>query len=147
MEKLNFLIEYGVENEVFEIAKLIREKVFIEEQNADPDLDVDDNDQISFHFVGNDKNNNPVCCARVFKDDKGHWIGRIAVLKEFRKMGYASQLVGFCESYCWEVLGANTINIHSQKYIADFYKSFGFKETGLEDIEEGIEHFYLQKNK
>ena len=68
----------GFNNYIDEIKK-IRTTVFIEEQNVPEELEWDEYDDTSTHFLAY-YNDTPVGTARLLKD--GH-IGRMAILKDY----------------------------------------------------------------
>ncbi|AHI52557.1 GNAT family N-acetyltransferase [Spiroplasma culicicola] len=142
---LNFLVDYGIENEIFQSALEIRTKVFVEEQEVDLELEQDSYDNTSFHVLGLNENNEPVCCARILKQDDGwHW-GRIAVKKEFRNLKLGNQLLKFLEEYSKDVLDLSKIVLNAQVYAIKFYEKNGFTVEGEQFLEDGIDHIKMTK--
>jgi predicted GNAT family N-acyltransferase len=115
----------------------IRKKVFIEEQNVPKDIELDEFDENAEHFIAylEDK---PIGCSRVRFNDLVK-LERIAIIKEHRNKGYGTFLTGFMIKYCKQK-NSNGILIHSQVYVEDFYKKFGFKIIDEPFYEAGIEH-------
>lgn len=101
----------------------IRKKVFIEEQNIPKELEWDKMDKFAFHFVLYfDKV--PIGTARLFEKDRVWYVGRMAILKEYRRKGYGKlimeNILNFLKSK-----NPSKIVIHAQVPVVDFYKKFG----------------------
>ncbi len=116
----------------------IRFKVFVEEQNVPVDLEVDDIDSIAHHIVVY-QDGIPVGTGRVFEQDGRYYLGRIAVLKEYRKQHIGSLIVNLLLQKAFE-LGAREVHIHAQTSALEFYKKLGFIPYGEPYDEAGIEH-------
>ena len=123
-------------NKVFDI----RKKVFILEQNVPADLEMDNFDSASTHFIVLYKSK-PIGCARIRTNDKAK-LERIAILKEYRNKGYGTDLVNFLIDYCKQQ-NINDIYLHSQYFTIAFYKKFGFESVGKEFFEAGIRHIKM----
>lgn len=117
-----------IKNEVFEDAIKIRYEVFCNEQGVPVDCERDENDGVSVHVVLYECGK-PKACGRVYFVENYAKIGRIAVLKEERRRGFATQI-------CYELLrisferGAESVMLHSQLSAEEFYKSMGFESEG-----------------
>ncbi|MBO5767441.1 MAG: GNAT family N-acetyltransferase [Clostridia bacterium] len=125
----------------------IRIKVFVEEQGFDEEFDSDD--ERSMHFVAYLNDNAVGTCRLIRLDPERHIyaIGRVAVLKDYRCRGIASELIASAEQY----LSANdtegaTVLIHSQLTAVGFYEKLGYKLTGERDVEQGCPHAMLKKD-
>ena len=77
-------------DQLFELIKL-RINVFVVEQNC-PYQELDEIDLISNHVIGSN-NNQILALGRLYKKEDSIHIGRIAVKKEFRNLGYARELM------------------------------------------------------
>lgn len=119
----------------------IRFKVFVEEQNVPADLEVDDIDGIAHHVVVY-QDGIPVGTGRVFEQDGRYYLGRIAVLKEYRKQHIGSLIVKLLLEKAFEC-GAEEVHIHAQIAVLDFYKKLGFIPYGEPYDEAGIEHISM----
>lgn len=119
-------------------AYLVRFKVFVEEQNVPSDIEIDDIDAIAHHVVVY-KDDTPVGTGRVFEQDGRYYLGRIAVLKEYRKQHIGSLIVDLLLHKAFE-LGAMEVHIHAQTSALEFYKKLGFIPYGEPYDEAGIEH-------
>ena len=139
MDNLKIEIIYGLEG--FEKAKEIRYRVFVQEQSVPKELEWDSFDKISHHLILY-LNNTPVGTARLFTKENMSYIGRVAVLKEYRGMGYGRIIMKAIMEHAKNI-GIKRIYLHSQTYIKDFYKKLGYKEIGGEFIEAGIPHIEM----
>ncbi|MGF3554706.1 MAG: GNAT family N-acetyltransferase [Thermoplasmatota archaeon] len=129
-------------NEFNEILN-IRETVFIKEQNVPKEIEMDDFDKESELFIVYLKNK-PIGCARIRKINDYAKLERIAILKEYRGKGYGKALTNFLIGYC-KKKGFKKIKLHSQVYVANFYKKLGFKTIGKKFLEADIEHIQMIK--
>lgn len=116
----------------------IRKNVFIKEQKVPPDIEIDGLDPEAEHFIAY-FNNKPIGCARIRTKDNYAKLERIAIIKEYRGKGYGAELTKFLINYCKQKI-FKEICLHSQIYISNFYKKFGFKSKGKHFFEAGIEH-------
>ncbi|RBP46805.1 GNAT family N-acetyltransferase [Garciella nitratireducens] len=124
-------------------AHYIRTKVFIQEQNCPPEEEFDEIDKIAKHILLLDSNNTPMATARIFEDSTGQAIiGRVAVLKEYRKKGYGAIIVKEAIKQLKKE-GYPNILIHAQSYASPFYQKLGFKAFGEEFMEAGIPHISM----
>ena len=122
-------------------SRCIRETVFIYEQQFT--VEFDDIDAISKHIVlyVNDK---PIGVCRVYKDNEYYIIGRVAILKEYRKDGYGSIIVKSAEDLI-KSLGGNLIKLSAQCRIKKFYQSLGYECIGEEYLDEYCPHITMIK--
>ncbi len=136
MDNLKIEIIYGLEG--FEKAKEIRYRVFVQEQSVPQELEWDSFDKIAHHLILY-LNNIPIGTARLFTKENRSYIGRVAVLKEYRGKGYGRIIMKAIMEHAKNI-GIKRIYLHSQTYIKDFYKKLGYKEIGDKFIEAGIPH-------
>ncbi|HUL93552.1 MAG TPA: GNAT family N-acetyltransferase [Burkholderiales bacterium] len=118
------------------LARPVREKVFIEEQNVPRELEWDEWDERCDHALACDSAGNPIGTARLLPDGR---IGRMAVSKEWRRKGVGSALLA---ALLDRARGRGTTRslLHAQTQAAGFYRRFGFSERGEEFLEAGIPH-------
>lgn len=132
---------------VFEIlpdeAKMIRTKVFMEEQgfqNEFDDIDDDSLHLVIFEF------NEPVATCRLYYSGnrKCYVLGRLAVLKAFRGKNYGVELINKCED---EVRNrkAHRLELSAQVRVSEFYKKNGYLATDEIHVDEGCEHVWMRK--
>lgn len=115
----------------------IRTTVFILEQQVPVDLEWDEFDIISTHFLVFNNHGEAVGTGRLLPD--GH-IGRMAVLKEWRGKGYGSAML----KKILEELRRRQMQkamLNAQINAVKFYEKFGFQQVSAEKFfEAGIPH-------
>lgn len=119
----------------------IRKEVFIREQNVPQDIEIDGTDAYALHLVVFD-DSLPVATGRILKTGDEFVLGRIAVLKEHRGLGYGDLVVRMLIRRAYE-MGADKQIIHSQLHASGFYEKLGFKRFGEEYSEAGIPHINM----
>lgn len=129
--------------EEFKIAYGIRIKVFVEEQKVPIEMELDEFDNSAIHIILY-KDNKAIGCGRIIIQGKTARIGRIAILKEYRRNGYGKKI---CEKLISlaEENQMDEIVLHSQCYVTNFYKKIGFKKYGKNFEEAGIEHIEMRR--
>lgn len=120
----------------------IRKAVFIEEQSVPEEMELDEFDPIARHALAY-INNICVGTARfIVKPANGvqsGWIGRMAVLANYRKQGMGGQLLSaLLELGVSE--GIYQFGLHAQLSAIPFYERFGFMALGDIYDEAGIAH-------
>ena len=115
----------------------IRKKVFIEEQKVPVEIEIDEYESESTHFITY-LNKEPVGCARI-RFNKYAKLERIAIIKEHRRKGFGRELTEYLIDYCHKK-NIFDIRLNSQLYVADFYEKIGFKKVGEIFFEAGIKH-------
>ena len=138
-------MELKLFNELPNEAKHIRIKVFIEEQGFKNEFD--EIDKTSHHIVCY-VDGKAVGTARFFNNDSTepltYHLGRICVLKEYRKMHIGRKIIDFAENEI-KRLNGNKIVLSSQVRAKDFYNKCGFIQTGSEYFDEYCPHIMMYK--
>jgi len=120
----------------------IRETVFVVEQNVPADLELDEYDFTAIHVIMY-VDNQPAGNGRiVLKDDDKWYIGRVAILKEFRGKSYGKVLMQEITKVAQEK-GLKEVFIHAQIQVVPFYERLGWKSFGEEFEEAGIVHKHM----
>lgn len=125
-------------------AKKIRKTVFMDEQGFKDEFD--ETDEKSLHAVLF-LDGAAAATARMFTEDggKSYHIGRVAVLKEYRKLGLGSEIMtALCEKA--KEKGAEKCELSAQCRAKEFYAKLGFNEKGGIYLDEGCPHIYMEKN-
>ncbi len=133
-------------NEFYDILQL-RINVFVVEQNC-PYPELDNKDQIAFHFFCKDKNANIIAYTRIFKPGdyyKEAAFGRVVVHKDLRNQKLGYKLIEQTINNIEQLFGNTPIKIGAQIYLKEFYEYFDFQQVGDEYIEDGIPHIYMIK--
>ena len=120
--------------------KQIRTRVFIEEQHVPAELEWDEFDEQSTHFLVL-HDNNPIATARLKPDGQ---IGRMAVAKEYRNKGIGTKLLSTVLLQA-KNNGYNMVYLHAQNKAINFYRKFDFITNGSEFIDAGILHKAMYK--
>ena len=121
-----------------ESLKMIRQKVFIEEQNVMSQLEWDGMDEEAIHFLAF-KNEKAIGCARAFVIENYMQLGRMAVLKAYRGEGVGTALIEKAITTA-KLNQLSAIYISAQCHAIDFYKKFGFEITSDIYLDAEIQH-------
>lgn len=124
----------------------VRREVFMKEQNVDISEEIDSFDIIDdtkvIHFYITNNNNNLVGCSRILITSDYIKIGRVAILKEFRKKGYALDMLSQVENY----FGSNNYVLEAQLYVTSLYEKAGYTSEGDIFLDANIEHVKMTKH-
>ena len=128
-----------------EDAAFIRRSVFMEEQGFKDEFD--DTDRISKHIVLYTDGDRPAAVCRYYPDGDGkcYIVGRIAVLKEFRKRHYGQFILREAERQAG-LEGALELSLAAQVQAAGFYEKSGFAAVGEVFMEEHCPHIKMVKS-
>ena len=122
----------------------IRKKVFCEEQKISEKIEFDNLDHVCEHFLI-DKDKSYIATARVRpKNKKNFKIERVAVLPEFRRLKVGSLLINEIIGFYLNNKKNNSIILHSQVAVEEFYKSLSFTSYGDQFYEDGIPHIAME---
>jgi predicted GNAT family N-acyltransferase len=116
----------------------IRIRVFVKEQRVPAEIELDRDDQQALHFVARVAGR-PVGTARLVMRDGRAKIGRMAVLKNYRRKGVGAQLLRRTVASA-KRLHARQIYLHAQVAVIGFYERFGFQTVGHVFNEARISH-------
>lgn len=120
---------------IYDDALQIRLDVFITEQNVPQSLEYDDMDDKATHWVGY-IDGEPAVTARTLPEKDSIHIQRVATVKEFRKRGYAKELLE-------TILKSDPTKryyLGAQVTAIPFYEKLGFKVISDVYMDAGIEH-------
>ena len=116
----------------------VRREVFVVEQEVPEELEVDGYDPECLHVLAVDENENAIGTARLLPDGR---IGRVAVLKLWRKNGVGTALMQcLIDEAEKHSQGEGDLRLHAQTWTIPFYESLGFIVEGDEFDEAGIPH-------
>ena len=117
----------------------IRQKVFVEEQKVDRDIEYDEFEKTSKHFIAF-SDGTCVGTARWRRTPNGIKLERFAVLGEHRGQGIGSALVrGILD----DLPPGIPVYLHSQLTATSLYERFGFRPEGDQFEEAGIQHYKM----
>lgn len=151
-------MEINIYTGLHEDAVYIRKKVFQEEQGFVNEFDRVDDSAVHLVMMKGDV---PVATCRIFQEDdvkkekdksrsnehkeeNEFILGRLAVLKEYRKEHLGSIMLAKASEYVAEN-GGTTIKLHSQCAARKFYESNGFSAYGEVEDDEGCPHIWMKK--
>ena len=130
------------QSDFFQIVR-IRAEVFIREQNVDSEIEMDEKDDTAIHCLAT-YNHQPAGCLRVLLHDSEVIVGRVAVLKKYRRHHIGKAMMNYVETLP-EVQQRGKITIHAQLTAKDFYLSCGFTPVSDIYLEAGIQHISMEK--
>ena len=116
----------------------IRMRVFVSEQGVPRDIELDDDDQHAIHFLAT-SSGRAVGTARLVMRGKKAKVGRMAVLKKYRRKGIGAALLTRVIAAA-KRRGARIIFLHAQMTVIEFYEKMGFRCVGPVFDEAGIAH-------
>ena len=135
------LVETEVERQA---AFAVRMRVFVEEQGVPVEEELDDHDATAIHVLAV-LNSSTIGTGRLLLQGQGEArIGRMAVDREFRRMGVGARILGALEEEARR-MGAAEAVLHAQTYVKSFYSSHGYAEEGEVFLEAEIEHVQMRK--
>ncbi|MPQ44617.1 GNAT family N-acetyltransferase [Clostridium tarantellae] len=133
--------------ELYEIVKS-RFEVFIMEQKIICEQDLDNLDTLCYHsFIC--KNNRVVAYARIIPKGLSYEqvaIGRVLVLKDYRRKGLAKQILKDSIEFVKNKLKEQSLILSAQIYTMNLYENIGFKPLGEIYDEVGIPHIKMILN-
>jgi predicted GNAT family N-acyltransferase len=118
----------------------IRKEVFVGEQNVPADLEVDGMDPAARHFAVK-KDDRIIATCRVRFLGSAAKIERMAVLKDFRKIGVGRILMRYVLNELGRSGDVQLFKLSAQSYAVPFYEKLGFRTRGSEYIDAGIPHY------
>lgn len=125
-------------------AKFIRKSVFMDEQGFAEEFD--DKDAIAKHVVLYNGKSKPIATCRYFSTDgrKVYFVGRIAVLKEFRKNNHGTAVLREVEQQI-DAVGGVEIRLAAQLRAKGFYEKLGYSAVGEGFSDENCPHIWMCK--
>ena len=122
----------------------LRSAVFVVEQHC-LFQDLDGTDHLAIHLTG-ERQGELLAYARCFPPGV-HFpeisIGRIATRFDTRGTGLGHQLVEQALDLVRRTWGAQPVRIGAQARLKDFYRRHGFVDTGIDYVEDGIDHVQM----
>ena len=119
----------------------VRLMVFVAEQHVPMEEELDEWDAKSRHFIARDAQHMVMGCARLLPTGQ---IGRLAVLKPFRKRGVGGALLEAVLRSA-KAAGMREVWMHAQTHAEGFYAAYDFAPEGERFMEAGIEHIMMRK--
>lgn len=137
------LLPYKETRRLTKAGRAVREEVFMQEQGFAGEFDARDEDCTHMVFY---KGGEPAACCRYFATDQPgvFAVGRIAVRKKFRGLGYGRTVLRAAEA-CARREGAKAMTLSAQVRAQGFYERCGYTAEGAEYEEEGVPHITMRK--
>jgi predicted GNAT family N-acyltransferase len=123
-------------------AYAIRRDVFIEEQHVPEAEEIDNTDFDAIHLVVYDAGK-PIATGRMRITEEGLTIGRVAVLKPYRRQGFGDLVMRMLIHKAYEADYADQF-LHAQLSARPFYETLDFMSYGPEFDEAGITHVKMK---
>ena len=121
----------------------VRREVFVDEQSVPADLERDGRDDHCIHVLAL-HSSKPVGTGRIDCEGGGK-VGRVAVVREYRRRGVGTQLMAALEQAAREH-GLRSIWFHAQESAIPFYEKLGYASEGEFFMEAGIPHRTMRKS-
>lgn len=112
--------------------------MFVREQRVPAEIELDRDDTRAIHFLAF-LSGKAVGTARLVLHRGAAKIGRMAVLKSYRRKGVGTKLLTRAISTA-RSLDATKIYLHAQVPVIGFYEAMGFRSVGAVFEEAGIAH-------
>lgn len=145
MQLADTTVKQATGSKEMELVYSIRTKVFIEEQQVPKDLEMDEWEEKSVHFLAWLGDVPIGTCRLRFVDNNTGKAERVAVLKEYRNTGAGTQLMKALEA-CARQNGAKKVLLNAQISAMPFYEKLGYVSFGTPFDDAGILHMQMKKN-
>jgi predicted GNAT family N-acyltransferase len=116
----------------------VRKKVYVDELNVPIELEFDEYDETAFHFVV-EVDDIVVGTARLVALDNEGNIGRVCILKDFRRKGLGTKLITSIINASMN-MGLDRLTVEAKVDALPFYEKMGFVNEGNEYLEIGVPH-------
>ncbi|OMJ08282.1 UPF0039 protein YybD [Smittium culicis] len=138
-----------------DLGQSVRTQVLDKEMGFSVASGIDDYDQICSYLLAtlttDEVTDLPVGSLRFFKYNPTlAKIGRVAVLKEHRKLGIGKKMILFTENVIWtypEFSEVKQIGLNSMYDKREFYLKLGYRVEGEMFLEEGSPHIFVVKDR
>lgn len=124
--------------------RALRSEVFIKEQGISPVDEWDEQDTIASHYLVS-MHNTPIACARLMAHNSCAKIGRVAVLKPYRRQKIATQLLQYIINNAKKT-SLNSLYLDAQLQAISLYEALGFIAENTIFLDAGIQHKRMHLN-
>lgn len=140
------IVKVSADDPEFEDAMSVRIDVFVEEQGVPIEIERDEYESESEHFVAyrDGDSTDAVGTARLREKDGNAKIERVAVLQSARGEDWGRKLMQVAEARARE-RGFQEALLHAQTQVEAFYDTLGYERVGDEFEEAGILHVEMRK--
>jgi predicted GNAT family N-acyltransferase len=141
MQNLSFRF-FQLPSPLWQPAIGLRYEVFVVEQKVPEKLEIDALDDMAHHLLVQDGDQNSVGVMRIVIKGNVGKIGRVAVVRKYRRQGVGAAMMKNALAYC-RSLNLASVSLDSQTYITAFYERLGFVREGEEFMDAGIPHVHM----
>lgn len=132
-------------SDIYLDALKIRNQVFVIEQNVPLELEIDQYEAHTVHFVLYDEQRQPLATVRLLpKENQTMKVQRMAVLNEHRQKGLGKVIMDAAEDFAKEQ-GYQQLVLGAQLTAVPFYERLGYQAEGDIFLDAGIEHVAMTK--
>jgi len=117
----------------------VRTVVFIQEQQVPAELEMDGMDGNCRHVKAINAKGDVIATARLLPN---HYIGRMCVLKPYRKLGIGGLMLSFFIDLARDN-NFKSLKLNAQISAIPFYRQYGFIEDSDVFMEADIEHVHM----
>ena len=136
-------IKVAETKELYDQCLDIRMKVFVDEQNVPPDIEVDEYEDVCTHFVLFDDSGEAAGTVRYRPLEDGMVkVERMAVLKDHRGKKYGYDLMEGVHQHARSA-GFLKSRLGAQVHAIPFYEKLGYEVASDEFDDAGIPHKYM----
>jgi len=125
---------------------MIRTRVFVIEQNISAEIETDEWENDSTHYLATDGEKALATARLRLIDNQTAKIERVAVLKEGRGRGVGTELMRYILQEIHSHSHIQTIKLGSQNSAIPFYEKLGFQVIGEEYLDADIPHRLMVKD-
>ena len=143
MNRADFNVSQAFWDRDMSALRMIREAVFVEEQQVPIKLEWDDKDETAVHILATDKEGAPIGTGRLLVDGQ---IGRMAVLNAYRGKGVGGAILEQLLAQA-DTRDLPHLFLNAQTAAIEFYKRYKFHEVGTEFLEAEIPHKRMERDK
>lgn len=132
----------------------VRKEVFVVEQGVPEDLEYDAYDETAVHVLAVREDGLPLGAGRLLRGEAAAGktggeagvgvLGRLAVVREARRLGVGVALVRAVEEAAREV-GLTAVDLGAQTHALGFYERLGYEAHGPEFLDAGIPHRAMRR--
>ncbi len=123
----------------------VRMRVFVIEQQIPAEEELDDADAAATHAIALNQGQIVGTGRLLYLDGGIAQIGRMAVVRQFRRRGVGGRILSFLEDEA-RAQGFGSCMLHAQEYVKAFYAGSGYVEHGDVFLEADIPHVEMRKD-
>ena len=142
---MSFVVKTLSSHKETEAVRLLRTRVFVDEQGVPPKLEMDELDDVAVHAVVYECGVVVGTGRLILDTPTDARIGRMAIEASSRRSGLGSAVLAFLEQEA-RSKGIKRISLHAQYYVKNFYSNHGYYQLGGTFTEAGILHVEMTKD-